>query len=194
MKPVSLRTTLLSFHISVTTLIFIVFVNITNISNANANTQTDPLTNWLKQATLTVKKQEALLKKSTLRNTNIGTLSNYLKDINIIKSKSQECIANTETQLLKATEDLKTLGEPAKKESKEVRIKRSSLSTLQKDFDKQLSTCKLLQLQSQDLIKAINELQQSILAQRLFAETDNIFTVLTDNLKTPAAGWKDSIE
>lgn len=192
MKPVSLRTTILPFHFSVTALVFIAFVNITIISIANA--QTDPLTAWLKQATQTVKKQEAILKKSTLGNTNIEKLSNYLKDINDIKGKAQECIANTETQLLKATEDLKILGEPAKKESKEVRIKRSSLSTLQKDLDKQLSTCKLLQLQSQDLIKAINELQQSILAQRLFAETDNIFTVLTDNIKAPAAGWKDSIE
>ena len=117
-----------------------------------------------------------------------------MNDINGIKGKALECITGTETQLQKVTEDLKTLGEPGAKESKEVIKKRSSLSVMQKELDKQLSSCKLLQLQSQDLIKAINKLQQKIIAERLSAQTANILTVLVDNIKAPAAGWKDSIE
>ena len=149
---------------------------------------------WIEQATQIVKKQEVLLKKSTPQRANINALTDSLKEINKIKSKAQDCIVDTEKQLQKTLDDLKTLGEPAKKESKEVVKKRSSLTAQQKELDKQLSSCKLLQLQSQDLIKDINELQQEILAQRLLAQTDNILTVLSDNLKAPVAGWIDSIE
>ena len=182
----------LDFSLSVIALVSIFIINVTTISIANA--EPNPQVDWLKQATETVKKQEDILKKSTPGTMNIETLSSNLNDINKIKSKAQECIAETETLLLKATEDLNTLGEPSLKESKEVRKKRSSLATMQKDLDKQLSSCKLLQLQSQDLIKAINEYQQRILAQRLSAKTANIFTVLVDNIKAPTAGWKDSID
>lgn len=149
---------------------------------------------WLPQATETIKKQEKILKRATPEKTEIEDLSKYLKVINPIKNQAQECIANSETQLLKVTEDLTTLGEPTTKEPPEVIKKRRSLTKEQKDLDTQLSSCKLLLLQSQDLIKSINELQQSVLAQQLSARTPNIIAVLAENIKAPATGWENSVE
>ncbi len=192
MKLIDVKASISNLNSGVFAFVLIAIVNLTILSIANA--EQAPPGDWLKQATQTIKKQDAILKKSTSEKINVKTLSNYLNDINDIKGKALECITDTETQLQKVTEDLKTLGEPSAKESKEVIKKRSSLSVTQKELDKQLSSCKLLQLQSQDLIKAINKLQQKIIAERLSAQTANILTVLVDNIKAPAAGWKDSIE
>ena len=192
MKLTDVKASISNLNSGVFAFVLIAIVNLTILSIANA--EEAPPGDWLKQATQTIKKQDAILKKSTSEKINVETLSNYLNDINDIKGKALECITGTETQLQKVTEDLKTLGEPSAKESKEVIKKRSSLSAMQKELDKQLSSCKLLQLQSQDLIKAINKLQQKIIAERLSAQTANILTVLVDNIKAPAAGWIDSIE
>ncbi|MCK5724524.1 MAG: mechanosensitive ion channel [Gammaproteobacteria bacterium] len=192
MKLIDVKASISNLNSGVFAFVLIAIVNLTILSIANA--EEAPPGDWLKQATQTIKKQDAILKKSTSEKINVETLSNYLNDINDIKGKALECITGTETQLQKVTEDLKTLGKPSAKESKEVIKKRSSLSAMQKELDKQLSSCKLLQLQSQDLIKAINKLQQKIIAERLSAQTANILTVLVDNIKAPAAGWKDSIE
>jgi potassium efflux system protein len=192
MKLTDVKANISNLNSGVFALVLIAIVNLTILSVANA--EEAPPGDWLKQATQTIKKQDAILKKTTSEKTNVETLSNYLNDITGIKGKALECITGTETQLQKVTEDLKTLGKPSAKESKEVIKKRSSLSAMQKELDKQLSSCKLLQLQSQDLIKAINKLQQKIIAERLSAQTANILTVLVDNIKAPAAGWKDSIE
>lgn len=192
MKLIDVKASISNLNSGVFAFVLIAIVNLTILSIANA--EQAPPGDWLKQATQTIKKQDAILKKTTSEKINVKTLSNYLNDINGIKGKALECITGTETQLQKVTEDLKTLGKPSAKESKEVIKKRSSLSAMQKELDKQLSSCKLLQLQSQDLIKAINKLQQKIIAERLSAQTANILTVLVDNIKAPAAGWKDSIE
>lgn len=173
-------------------LLLCVLIILTSTSLVNADEI--KTSEWLPQATDSIKKQEKILKRATPEKTKVEDLSKYLKVINPIKNQAQVCITNTETQLLKVTEDLATLGETTSKEPPEVIKKRRSLTKEQKDLDTQLSSCKLLLLQSQDLINSINELQQSILAQKLSARTPNIITVLTENIKAPAAGWKDSVE
>ena len=129
------------FYSIIIIVFYTVVLNLALISLASA-AQTPEL-KWINQATKTVKKQEALLKKSKQQNTNIDLLSNALKEISQIKSQAQDCITSTEQQVQKLVDDLKTLGEPAKKETKEVMKKRSSLTTQQKEMDKQLSSCKL---------------------------------------------------
>ena len=176
----------------ITTLFFFILITLAASTLANAN-QVSP-DEWLPQASNTIKKQETALKQATPEKTDVETLSNSLKTINQIKSNAQECIASTTTQLQKATEDLTTLGEPTTKESREVINKRHSLIAQQKNLDKQLSSCKLLLLQSQDLVTSINELQQHILAQQLSARTPHIIAVLSENMQTPGAGWQDSVE
>ena len=176
----------------ITMLLVLILISLAASSLANANQVS--IDEWLPQASDTIKKQETALKQASPEKTDVETLSNNLKTINQIKSNAQECIASTTTQLLKATEDLTTLGEPTTKESREVIKKRHSLTTQQKNLDKQLSSCKLLLLQSQDLVTSINELQQNILAQQLSARTPHIISVLSENLRDPGAGWQDSIE
>ena len=147
---------------------------------------------WLGQAAETIKSLEKQLKRATTDNTKVLDLSAYLKEVSPIKSQAHQCIENNESLMLKTAEDLTTLGEASSKEPVEVKQKRTSLTKQQKNIDKQLSSCRLLLLQSQDLIDTINNLQQNILAQQLSARTPQIFAVLSDNIKAPVAGMKDS--
>lgn len=126
-------------HSGVTALFFSALLNITSISLVNANEL--QLNEWLSQASATIKKQEAKFKDIIPEKANIEVLSEDLKSISQIKGKAQECIDNTEAQLLKATEDIATLGEPTTKEAAEVVKKRRSLTTQEKELDKQLSSC-----------------------------------------------------
>jgi len=185
-------TRLISLPSAVSTLLLSALIILASFSLAHADQL--ETSEWLPQAIDTIKKQEARLKDVTPEKARVADLAKRLKQINPIKGEAQTCIADTEAQLSKVTEDLTTLGEAVARESAEVVKKRSSLSTQQKALDKQLSSCKLLLLQSQDLIKTIIELQQGVLAQQLSARTPHIITVLAENLKAPVAGWQDSVD
>lgn len=147
---------------------------------------------WLENATKTIKDQEKQLKRAKPASTKVEELSALFKQVSPIKSQASNCIDSNESQLANVIEDLATLGEASTKEPSEVKSKRSSLGKQQKSIDKQLSSCRLLLLQSQDLIESINKLQQEVLAQQLSARTPNIFKVITENFKSPVAGMKDS--
>ena len=168
-------------------LIFMAFSS-TSIADQDETPQ-----DWLKPATATIKQQEKLLSKQTIEYTDIGALNSSLKDISQIKGKAQSCISNTEALLSKTTQDLELLGEATKKENPEVTKKRSSLSKEHKALDQKLATCKLLMIQSQDLTKSINEIQQRYLAQQLSAHTPNIIEVIKANIKEPTTGWKNAL-
>jgi potassium-dependent mechanosensitive channel len=170
-----------------------VFISFSSVSLVSAADQVQ-VNEWLPQAVATIKKQEQILKWATPENVKVDRLSEQIKRINPVKSQAQQCIVDTETLILKVTEDLATLGDVATKEAAEVVKKRRSLTGSQKSLDKQLSSCKLLLLQSQDLIKTINELQQGVLAEQLSARTPHIINVIAENFKNPFADWGNSIE
>ncbi len=175
-----------------TTLLFTTLILLAAPSAAHADEIN--YSEWLPEATTSIKNLEAEVTSTRPEKAEIDTLSDDIKTLNQIRSNAQQCITDTDSQLLKVTEDLTTLGEPLTRESPEVISKRSSLTAQQKALDKQLSSCKLLQLQSQDLIKSINQLQQGILAQQLSARTPDIITVVVQNLKAPAVAWQYSID
>ena len=159
-----------------------------------ANTSQTQSDEWQTGASETIRKQEAKFKTITPGKISIDVLASDLKDINQIKNNAHECIASTESELQKITEDLATLGEPADKENPDVVKKRQSLTTQQKELDKQLSSCKLLLLQSQDLIETINQLQHGVLAEQLSAQTPHIFSVIIKYLEAPVAGLEGSLK
>lgn len=169
----------------VTTLFFSALIILASISLVNADQA--QFNEWLSQASSSIKKQEKYLKGISPEKANVEVLAEDIKKIVNIKNKAQQCITDTDAQLLKATEDLTTLGEPVAKEAFEVVKKRRSLSAQQKELDKQLASCKLLLLQSQDLVKSINELQQNILAQQLSARTPDIVAVIGKIIDAPAS-------
>ena len=176
----------------ITTLLPYVLFVLAAIPLANANQgQVD---DWLPQAMDTIKKQEKNLTLSTPEQANVDDLSKQLKEITPIKSQAHACITTSETQLLKVTEDLATLGESTTKEPPEVIKKRGGLASQQKELDTRLASCKLVLLQSQDLIESINKLQQNILAQQLSARTPHIISVLRENIKAPVASGVDVID
>jgi len=173
-------------------LLFFFLINI-SLSNISFAQQSDKNSDWLSLAQEKIITQEAYVKQATTENTRVAALTDQLKDILAIKSQAQSCITKTETELTKIYDDLITLGEANSKEAEEVTKKRASLLSKQKTSDNQLSNCKLLLLQSQDLTETINQLQQGILAEQLSARTPHIITVITDNLKSPTAGWQDAV-
>ena len=148
---------------------------------------------WLKQATASIKQHEKLLKRLSIENVKVETLNVSLKEISQIRSKSQECITETETLLTKTTQDLKTLGEATKKENPEVSKKRRDLIKENKNLELIHGTCNLLLIQSQDLTSSINKLQQEIIAQQLSTRTPNIISVIQATLESPIASWKETI-
>ena len=148
---------------------------------------------WLKQATATIKQHEKIQKRLTIENVKIEKLTISLKEISNIRSKSQECIAETESLLVKTIQDLKALGEITKKENPEVSKKRRDLIKENKNLDLKLATCNLLLIQSQDLTKSINQLQQAIIAQQLSARTPDIISVIQETLQSPIASWDETI-
>jgi small-conductance mechanosensitive channel len=148
---------------------------------------------WLKQATASIKKYEKLQKRFTNKNVIIETLNTSLKEISQIRNKSQECITETESLLAKTNQDLISLGEATKKENPEVSKKRRDLIKENKELDLKLATCNLLLIQSQDLTKSINQLQQAVIAQQLSARTPHIISVIQETLQSPIASWKETI-
>ncbi len=139
------------------------------------NTELEP---WLGEAAAAIKAQEKRLAQDSPTHTRIEELAERLKSITPIKLRAQACIDDTGAQSNKLQQDLATLGEALPKEAAEITQKRRSLEREIKDLEKTLASCKLTLLQSQDLISAINKLQQDILAQRLSAHTPNIIEVL----------------
>lgn len=148
---------------------------------------------WLKQATAIIKQHEKNLQELTISNVKIEPLNAALKDINPIRSKAQQCIADTESVLDKTTQDLKSLGEATKKENPEVSKKRRALTRESKELELKHSTCNLILIQSQDLASSINKLQQEIIAQQLSTRTPNIKSVIQQTLESPIASWKETV-
>lgn len=151
------------------------------------------INDWLKHATTTIKQYEKDQKRLTIESAKIEMLNASLKEMTDIRSKSQECIAETEKLLIKTTQDLKSLGDASKKENPEVSKKRNDLTKESKDLELILATCNLLLIQSQDLTSSINQLQQGILAQQLSARTPNIINVIQQTLQSPIASWQETL-
>jgi len=161
--------------------------------SAHVYAEPEDTNSWLKQATATIKEQEKLLKRLSIENAKVETLNTSLKEISHIRSKSQVCITETESLLIKTNQDLKSLGEETKKVNPEVSKKRRDLIKENKNLDLKLATCNLLLIQSQDLTQSINQLQQTIIAQQLSARTPHIISVIQETLQSPIASWKETI-
>ena len=181
----------LSIRISATLILMLIAAIISPTSLAESD-KTEAQ-EWLQQATATIKQQEKDLASQTIEQTDVAALNSSLKEISRIKGKAQSCITETEALLIKTTQDIELLGEATKKENPEVTKKRSSLSKEHKALDQKLATCKLITIQSQDLTKSINEIQQRFLAQQLSARTPNIIQVIKDNIKEPGKGWQNAM-
>ena len=173
--------------------LFILFSVIIYLPSPYVHSSPENTNDWLQQATASIKKHEKLQKRFTNATVAIETLNASIKEISQIKNKSQECITKTESLLSKTIQDLKSLGEATTKENPEVSKKRRDLVKENKDLDLKLATCNLLLIQSQDLIKSINQLQQEIIAQQLSARTPHIISVIQETLRSPIASWKVTI-
>lgn len=169
------------------------FIFISFIVPSTVFAEPDNNETWIEQATATIKQQEKFSKVENINETDSALLNQSLKEIIQIKSKAQSCITDTETLLSKTTLDIETLGEATRIENPEVTKKRHSLAKEHKTFDQKLATCKLLLIQSQDMIESINEMQQGFLAQQLSSRTPHILQVIQNSLDEPVASWRDSM-
>lgn len=149
--------------------------------------QDSALDAWLNESAKIIHENEQKLAHESAGHNTIDALTERLKLINPIKLRAQECINTSQTALDKLTQDLSTLDEAAAKADPEVAKKRASLQRERNVVDTQLASCKLVLLQSQDLISSLNQRQQDILALRLSAKTPNIISVLRTDPPTPSA-------
>lgn len=107
------------------------------------------------------------------------------------KQKSQDCIEEKNQQISKSKQDIESLGEFVKGEPKDVSKKRNELKKENLDYEKQLSTCRLLLLQSEDLLNKVELEYKKITSARLFAREITVVEIIKKNLDQPTV-WFDA--
>ncbi|MDH5391653.1 MAG: mechanosensitive ion channel [Gammaproteobacteria bacterium] len=110
------------------------------------------------------------------------------------KQQAQGCIEEKTQQITKLKQDMESLGEVVKGEPGDVSRKRNELKKEHSDLEKQLSKCRLLLLQSEELLNTVNLEYKKITAARLFARGMTVVDILEKNIDQPAVWFKASRE
>lgn len=137
------------------------------------------------KAVLEIEKQ---LKKVTLTESLVKDWSARLTSA---RQQAQSCIEEKTQQITKMKEDIDSLGESVKGEPLDVSIKRNELRKTNAELEKELSTCRLLLLQSEGLSESLTLEYKRVSAARLFAREITISDIIEKNLDQPAV-WFDA--
>lgn len=113
------------------------------------------------------------------------------KTIADFRIKINSCITDNEAALVKVKTSLVSLGEASDAEPREVKVKRAELNKEVTGIEKKISSCKLLILKSDELQTKLSERHKEILAQKLFAQSDSVVTIIENNLAEPLV-WFDA--
>lgn len=116
-----------------------------------------------------------------------GDLSRLLEQATALRAASTACVQSTTAQQAKLAEDLELLGPRSRDDSAEVMAKRDGLLAVQAQTAKRLADCRLLVLETQNLVAQITGLQQQVLAKRLLTRGLDFPTILALNLSEPLA-------
>jgi len=132
---------------------------------------------------------ERELKKDRLSENQLPEL---IKQVTSIKTVSVQCVTEQNLLLKKLKADLSTLGESVKTEPVEVKKKRLLLGKEITDNEKQLATCKVFVLRSEETLKQLSLVQQRLLAERLLAKDSTFIKLFQDNWNKPSLRWQSS--
>ena len=108
-------------------------------------------------------------------------LKQFVNQVAGIKADAASCVTKLETQQSEVQAALTSLGEPAAKESPDVVRKRRDIQKQLTNIEKQLGSCRVLMLRSEELHAQINKATKELLASRLFARGPDFFSLLEEN-------------
>lgn len=142
----------------------------------------------LKEAGVAVLKIEKQLKKNKFDEKEIKGWSVVLSEA---KQNAQKCIEEKTLQITKISDDMTSLGEAVKGEPRDVSVKRRELKRENTGVEKELSKCRLLLLQSENLQTEVNLKYKQITAARLFARELTVVDIIEKNIDQPTI-WFDA--
>lgn len=118
--------------------------------------------------------------EKNIRNEKLPELDvvSQVKRVEENRTRSNSCITDTEARIKVTEESLGKLGEAKSGEPAEVSRKRRELTQEKTTNEKQLASCRLLQLRSTELLKLLSDYQQKIVAKRLLAKGPDFITLL----------------
>ena len=147
--------------------------------------QTPATTNDAKAMDQTLSGIEQGLKQGTTDSTLATT---WLQQAGALRDHARDCIVETQGNLSETLQKIQTLGAALPGESGDVTRARRALNTSKSNAEKLLSSCHLLILRSDDLLKKAGTLQQQLLTRRLLARGRSVSSLLRENLQQ-APDW-----
>ena len=108
-------------------------------------------------------------------------LKEFASQISNIKTGATNCVTDFVTQQSDTQAILDSLGEPAPKEPLDVTRKRRDIQKQLTDIEKQLGSCRVLVIRSEELHNKINEATKELLAGRLLVQGPDFFALLEEN-------------
>jgi potassium efflux system protein len=127
------------------------------------------------------------IEASVTYTTDEKALARWAAQIGRIKSGATACVASAEKQLNGTETDLKTLGPKVAGEDIAVTRKRLALEREKAALQKQLASCRLLVLRSDEVLAEVNARSQVIVARHLLLRGPPIGALLSEN-------WRKSRE
>ena len=122
-----------------------------------------------------VKSLDTLERKLSSYSLDEKDTTEMVKKVEEARSKTHTCITTTEAQIAVITDGLLKLGDESKNEPPEVRKKRAALNKDKADKEKELASCRLVNLRADELLKLLADYQQAMLARHLLARGPTFF-------------------
>jgi small-conductance mechanosensitive channel len=164
---------------------------VVSLAVSTAKTVAQPtVNNGLEEARASLKQTEQALQRVPNTPAGLDQLGALRNEILPARSTAQQCIDQTGQHAESLAKNLLNLGPPLPNEAQDVTEKRQSLSRKQKELERQLVSCRLVLLQSQELSANILARQQSIRARELFARGPHLLTVVRSNFAYPTSWWQ----
>jgi potassium efflux system protein len=129
-------------------------------------------------ASKTLTEIESLLKRQRYDEDKLKEFANQVSNI---KASAATCVTDFETQQVDTQAALASLGEPTPKDSLDVTRKRRDIQKQLTNIEKQLGSCRVLVLHSEELHGKINNATKELLATRLLAQGPDFFDLLEEN-------------
>lgn len=113
-------------------------------------------------------------------------LPETIRKVTTIKSEAIGCVNLESADLEKLKQDLSSLGKLSKAESGAVKEKRAELNSEILKVQKLVAGCRVILLQSEEVLNKLSSSQQGLLTARLFAQGANIISLIQVNWNKPS--------
>lgn len=122
----------------------------------------------------------------------VKTLKELVNQVAEVKSKAGTCVADFEIQQTEVQAALTSLGEATAKDPIDVTRKRRDIQKQLTDIDKQLGSCRVLVIQSEELHIKLNDAIKELLASRMLVRGPDFITLLRENWNKPSEWFSAS--